>query len=487
MAMSKSQSPRVAVIGAGFGGIATGVKLRQAGIETFTIFERGDGVGGVWRENVYPGAEVDIPSHWYSFSFKQYDWSRTHVGQAELQGYIDEAVDDHGLRSHIRFNTTVTRVVWDEASHSHEVTLGNGETEKFDVVVSAVGLFNVPRYPDWPGLDQFRGPVIHTARWQSGHDLSDKRVALVGTGSSGAQVATALAPDITHLTIFQRDPGWITPKGERDFTPEERARFREPKVYRRQRRQHWWMEQKRFWGGKQLQAGTKQNQLAMAQGEAYIQTALKDRPDIQKAVTPNHPFFGKRPVRATGFYETLLRENVTFVPSAVSRVTESAIVDEDGFEHEVDVIVLATGFRAAEYLAEIDLIGTGGVSVHDRWAGEPDAFLGITVPQFPNFYMLYGPGTNGGEIVSMLEAQAKYAVRAVKRMQRTGVTAIEVRPSFEARWYAWLQSKIEGTSWTMSNNYFKAPTGKVVTQWPYGNLFYRLLTKALGRISEVTR
>jgi len=396
-------------------------------------------------------------------------------------------VDDHGLRSHIRFNTTVTRVVWDEASHSHEVTLGNGETEKFDVVVSAVGLFNVPRYPDWPGLDQFRGPVIHTARWQSGHDLSDKRVALVGTGSSGAQVATALAPDITHLTIFQRDPGWITPKGERDFTPEERARFREPKVYRRQRRQHWWMEQKRFWGGKQLQAGTKQNQLAMAQGEAYIQTALKDRPDIQKAVTPNHPFFGKRPVRATGFYETLLRENVTFVPSAVSRVTESAIVDEDGFEHEVDVIVLATGFRAAEYLAEIDLIGTGGVSVHDRWAGEPDAFLGITVPQFPNFYMLYGPNTNMGTILYNLEAQAGFAVKNIKRMRRTGVTAIETREWFHRRYNRWLQKALAKTVWTNTASYYRADSGKLVVPFPTAMVVYVALTRALRVVSSTMR
>jgi cation diffusion facilitator CzcD-associated flavoprotein CzcO len=190
-------------------------------------------------------------------------------------------------------------------------------------------------------------------------------------------------------------------------------------------------------------------------------------------------------VLARTFYSALKKPNVELVPRAVSRITSTGIVDSEGVERDVDVIVMATGFQAADYLARLRITGRDG-ELHDHWAGEPRAFLGITVPGFPNFFMLYGPGTNGGELVMTLESQAEYAVRAIKRLTRERVTAVEVKPSFEAKWYRWLQSKMPGTSWTMSSNYFKAPSGKIVTQWPYGNLQYRWLTKILGRISERT-
>jgi cation diffusion facilitator CzcD-associated flavoprotein CzcO len=192
-------------------------------------------------------------------------------------------------------------------------------------------------------------------------------------------------------------------------------------------------------------------------------------------------------VFATTFYPALKQPNVELVPRAVASVTPTGIVDTDGVERAVDVIVMATGFEPANYLARLPVTGRGGRTLHDYWADEPHAFLGITVPGFPNFFMLYGPGTNGGEIVVMLESQAEYAVRVVKRMARSRTRAVEVRPRFAAAWDRWLQSKIAGTSWTMTNNYFKAPTGKVVTQWPYGNLYYRALAKVLGRISETAR
>jgi len=243
MSQVSSSGPRIAVIGAGFAGVAQAVKLRQGGFDDFTVFERGPGYGGVWRQNTYPGAEVDTPSHWYSFSFKQWDWPRTHGQQPELLAYINEAAEDHGLREKTRFDTGVTKLVWDERHHCYDVTLSTGEVEQFDVVISAIGLFNVPRIPDWPGLGTFRGPVFHTAQWDHDVDLSDKHVALVGTGSTGAQLSVALAPQVRHLTIFQRDPGWVTPKGERVLTEDERAALRDPAAYRRARRQSFWLEQ----------------------------------------------------------------------------------------------------------------------------------------------------------------------------------------------------------------------------------------------------
>jgi cation diffusion facilitator CzcD-associated flavoprotein CzcO len=480
-------TPRVVVVGAGFGGIAAGVKLKRAGINTFTIYESSLGIGGTWWDNTYPGAEVDVGSHLYCFSFKPHDWTRTHARQPELQKYLEEAVDEFGLRPHVQLGLAVESATWHDDLHVWTVRLDDGTVDECHVLVSAVGFLNVPRDPDWPGLDDFEGPKFHTARWEHQHDLTGKVVAVVGTGSSATQVAPAIQPIVKQLYVFQREPGWIMPKGERDFTDGERATFAKPWRRKWERWRLKYMLEKNLWGGRLFRPGTKINEARQQLCVDYIARELADHPDLREAVTPTHPFGGKRPVFASTFYSALKQENVELVPRAVASVTRTGIVDDDGAERAVDVIVLATGFQPTNYLARLRVVGRDGRTLQEHWADEPHAFLGITVPRFPNFYMLYGPGTNGGELVIMLESQAEYAVRAVKRMIRECVTAIEVKPSFEARWYGWLQSRMAGTSWTMCNNYFKGPTGKIVTQWPSGNMVYRALTKLLGRVSETTQ
>lgn len=480
-------TPRVVVVGAGFGGIATGVKLRKAGIRTFTIYESSPGVGGTWWDNTYPGAEVDVGSHLYCFSFKPHDWSRTHAQRAELHQYLEETVDEYGLRPHLRLGVTVESAEWDDDRHRWAVRLDDGTVDECHVLVSGVGFLNVPRYPDWPGLDDFAGPRFHTARWEHEHDLTGKVVAVVGTGSSATQVVPAVQPLVDRLYVYQREPGWIMPKGERDLSDDERATLGRPWRRTWERRRQQFQLEKTLWRGHLYRPGTKLNETREQFCRDYIDRKFADRPDLREAVTPTYPYPGKRPVFASTFYSALKKPNVELVPRAVASVTRDGIVDADGVERPVDVIVMATGFQPANYLARLRVVGRTGRTLHEHWADEPRAFLGITVPEFPNFFMLYGPGTNGGEIVVMLESQAEYAVRAVKRMIRERVTAIEVKASFEARWNRWLQSRMVGTSWTMSNNYFKAPTGRIVTQWPYSNLQYRALTKVLGRVSETSR
>jgi len=480
-------TPRVVVVGAGFGGIAAGVKLRRAGIETFTIYESSTGIGGTWWDNTYPGAEVDVGSHLYCFSFKPHDWSRTHARQSELQQYLEETVDEHGLRAHLELGVTVESATWDDERHVWAVHLADGRLDECHVLISGVGFLNVPRYPDWPGLNDFAGPAFHTARWEHGHDLAGKVVAVVGTGSSATQVVPAIQPIVRRLYVFQREPGWVMPKGERDLSEQERTTFARPWRRRWERWRQKLVLEKSLRRGKLYRPGTKVNETRQQLCFRYIERQFADRPDLRDAVTPKYPYPGKRPVFASTYYPTLKKENVALVPRAVSSVTETGIVDTDGVERAVDVIVMATGFQPADYLARLPVVGRDGRTLQSHWAGEPHAYLGITVPGFPNFFMLYGPGTNGGEIITMLESQAEYAVRAVKRMIRARVTAVEVKPKFEARWFRWLQARMEGTSWTMSRNYFTSPTGKVVTQWPSTNLHYRVLTKILGRISETTR
>jgi cation diffusion facilitator CzcD-associated flavoprotein CzcO len=476
----------VAIAGAGFGGIATAVKLKRAGIDTFTIYEASLGIGGTWWDNTYPGAEVDVASHLYCFSFKPYAWTRTHAQQPELQKYLEETVDQFGLRSHLRLGATVESATWAEDRHLWELRLEDGTVDEAHVLVSAVGFLNVPSFPDWPGLADFDGPVFHTARWEHQHDLTDKVVAVVGTGSSAAQVVPSIQPLVKHLYVFQREPGWVMPKGERELTDEERVALAGRWRGRRERWRQRLLLEKNLWGGHMNRPGTKANTKREQMCRRYIAKVFADRPDLQSAVTPTYPYPGKRPVLATTFFPALKQPNVELVPKAVSRVTPTGIVDSKGVERSADVLVLATGFQPTNYLARLSVTGRDGRTLKERWAGEPRAYLGIAVPGYPNFFMLYGPGTNGGELVLTLESQAEYAVRAVKRMINQRNTAIDVRPRFEVAWNRWLDSKIEGTSWTMTNNYFRAPSGKVVTQWPYGNELYRWLTKALGRISEIS-
>ncbi len=355
------------------------------------------------------------------------------------------------------------------------------------MLISAVGFLNVPRYPDWPGLADFTGPAFHTARWEHEHDLTDKVVAVVGTGSSATQVVPAIQPLVQELFLFQREPGWVMPKGERDLSDAERAKL----ARRWRRRWERWRQklvlEKSLRRGNLYRPGTKVNETRRQFCLRYIERQFADRPDLREAVTPKYPYPGKRPVFASTFYPALKQANVHLIPRAVASVTPTGVVDADGVERAVDVIVMATGFQPADYLARLRVVGRDGRTLQEHWADEPHAYLGITMPGFPNFFMLYGPGTNGGEIVTMLESQAEFAVRAVERMRRARVTAIEVKPRFEARWHRWLQARMEGTSWTMSKNYFTSPTGKVVTQWPSTNLHYRALTKLFGRVSESTR
>jgi cation diffusion facilitator CzcD-associated flavoprotein CzcO len=480
-------TPQIAIVGGGFAGIATGVKLKKAGIHTFTIFEKSDGPGGTWWDNRYPGAEVDVASHLYSYSFKSHDWTRTHARQAELQTYLEEVVDEFGLRPHFRFATTVSDAVWDERTHRYTVHLEGGENVAAHMVVSALGLLNYPKYPDWPGLDDFAGPKFHTFRWEHEHDLTGKRVALVGTGSTATQIVPEIAPLVDHLYLFQREPGWVVPKGDRDFTSDERAKYRSTLQRRITRLKAAYQLEKNQIGGAIHRPGTKINSLREHQCRSFIARVFADRPDLAEALTPAYPYPGKRPIINSTFYPALLRENVELVPRAVQSVTEKGVIDQDGHEYLVDVLVMATGFQPASYLSSLEVVGVGGRTIHEAWAGEPRALLGMTVPGFPNFFILYGPNTNGGEIVSCLERQAEHVVHAARRLLRKGATAIEVRPGFYTAYNGWIDRKMRGTAWEVSNNYYKAPSGRIVTQWPFGPSFYGLLSKTLAPLSERTR
>jgi cation diffusion facilitator CzcD-associated flavoprotein CzcO len=474
----------VIVVGAGLGGIAAGVTMRKAHIGSFTIYEKSDSPGGTWHDNRYPGCEVDVGSYLYSYSFKQnFPWSRTHAKQPEILRYIESVIDDYMLRPHLRLGVAVQSAVWDESRHMYEVQLSDGSHDACHVLISAVGFLNVPKYPDWPGLEDFEGPRLHTFHWDPDVDLLGKKVAIVGTGSTGTQIAPEIADLAETLYVFQREPGWIIPKGDRDYTEEELLAFHHRLARRKARVKLFALLEVTNFARAIHRPGTKVNQKLEKICRDFIAAELADRPDLRTAVTPSYPFPGKRPVFNSTFYRSLKADNVVLVPKAVTEITADGVVDADGVKHDVDVLILAMGFQPANYLATMTIAGRDGRTLHELWDGEPCAFLGLMVPGFPNFFMLYGPNTNGGEIVYFLEHQSRFAVRAMRRMMRTGATSVEVRRRAFQRYNRWIQGKMAGTAWVVSNNYYKASTGKIVTQWPYGALFYGLLTNVLGGIA----
>jgi cation diffusion facilitator CzcD-associated flavoprotein CzcO len=473
---------RVAVIGAGLGGIAAAVKLRKHTSATFTIYEQSAGVGGTWFDNRYPGCEVDIHSHAYSYSFLKYDWPRTHATQPELLAYAEHVVARFGLKPHLRLNTRVTDLAWEESTSTYRLTTAQGDTAEYDVVISALGLLNVPRYPDWPGLDTFAGPCFHTSRWEE-HDLAGKSVAVVGTGSTAVQIVPAIAPAAGRVYVFQRQPGWIEAKQEREFTARERWVYRHVPLAQRLHRARIFHQGNRRFRGYDVNSRRQQRMRALCSD--FVASSIVD-PAVRKAVTPDYPWGCKRPVISSTFYPSLNRDNVELVPQAVSRVTPAGVVDATGRERKVDVLILSTGFQPTRFLAGVDVKGRDGQSIHDAWRDRASAFLGITVPGFPNFFILYGPNTNGGtSVIAQLERQADVAVAAVRRLERGRKRSIDTSPA-AAKWFvAWIDRRMATSASAMNagcHNYYHDPAGHNVTQWPAGHFTYALATKLVSRL-----
>jgi cation diffusion facilitator CzcD-associated flavoprotein CzcO len=467
-------SPRVVIIGAGFGGLATAVALRRRGIEDLTIIESGDGVGGTWRRNVYPGAACDIQSHLYSFSFApNRAWSRTYARQPEILAYLETVADQFDLRRHLMLNTTVTALRWDAQAAQWIVELTDRDPMIADVVVSAVGLFGAARHPDIAGLTDFAGPLMHTAHWDPTADLTGKRVAVIGTGASGVQVVPELADIATELTVVARTPPWMVPKEDRAYTAREARRYRRLPWASYQQRWRLWKLQH---DNTALTPGHPRMAAVEQVSATFLRTHVHDD-RLREALTPRYPFRCKRVLLGEAFYTALQREHVRLVTEPIDRVTPHALVTAGGTVIDVDAIVLATGFETSSYLAGLEVTGVGGERLHERWGLDPQAFLGAAVSGFPNFFMLYGPNTNQGanSIVYILEAGARLVASAVSRLARTG-GFVDVHPDAERRFNDRIAAELAQTIWTRCDSYYRSPSGRIVTQWPRSELDYAKAT-----------
>lgn len=483
--MGGSPSPRVAIIGSGFSGIAAAIALRKKGIEDFVIFEQAPALGGTWWHNRYPGAEVDLESHIYSFSFERHDWTRTHAGWAELQGYLNRVADKWDLRRRMKFNEKVTDVSWSDSEQTHTVRTESGDDHgQFTAVISAVGFLNIPLIPPFAReQNDFAGAICHTSRWIDGLDMTGKKIGVVGTGSSAVQVVTEAERVGAEVKIFQIEPNWILPKESRDFTPLERRLNRLAPVYAYRRLKLYLGYDLRQVGSSHARTDGRTNQRKRKAAVDFLHRELGDRPDLLELATPSFPYEGRRTVVSDTYYQALRSPKVSLIPHAVKGLSRTGAIDANGDEHELDIIVLATGFDAANYLGNYQVHGRGGVELHDVWQGEPEAFLGMMVPRFPNFFIMYGPNTNSIPLVSFYEAQAAFTASLIARAHKTRASSIEVRRSAFVIYNDWVQTALAKTVWAQVQNYFQAGTGRIVSQWPFGATPYIMATKLLRRIA----
>jgi cation diffusion facilitator CzcD-associated flavoprotein CzcO len=465
--------PKVAIVGAGFGGLGVAVALRRAGIDDLVIIDADDGVGGTWRRNTYPGAACDIQSHLYSFSFApNKSWSRTYARQPEILAYLEAVADEFDLRRHLMLGTKVRSLHWNPDTCAWDCGLerdGQAGTLTADVVVCAVGLFGALKRPDIAGLPDFGGTVMHTARWDHSVELAGKTVAVVGTGASGVQVVPELAKTAKRVSVFQRTPPWMVPKDDRSYSATELARFRRnPLAVRRTRWQIWKFQHDNtatFVDDPVVAARTHV-------ATSFLERTVADEP-LRRALTPDYPFRCKRVLLGDEYYRALQGDNVELITDPIERITQASVITTAGRVVDVDAIVLATGFETSRYLSGLDVIGIGGQRLHDRWGADPSAYLGVAVAGFPNFFMLYGPNTNqgGNSIVYILESGARLVASAVSRVARRG-GYVEVRPEAERRYNDQLSADLDRTVWTRCDSYFRSPSGRIVTQWPYTELEY---------------
>jgi 4-hydroxyacetophenone monooxygenase len=488
---------RALIIGGGISGICAAVRLQEAGIP-YTIIERNADVGGVWLENRYPGAAVDTPSHLYSFSFAPYDWSRYFASQGEILEYLRSVADRFDLRRHVRLGTEVTAVTYDETLQQWSVQTSGpsgSETLTANVVISAVGAFNKPKIPDIAGMGTFGGPNFHTADWPEDIDLTGKRVAVVGNGASAMQVVPAIVDSVESLVVFQHSPQWAAPFEKFKQPVAEPVRFllREvPLYYAWYRTRLAWIFNDRLYQSLQkdpawphpersLNAVNDAHRRALT---GYIESELGDRTDLRDVVIPTYPPFGKRMLLDNGWFRSIARDHVVVETERVAEVRPTSIVTSSGREHEVDAIVWATGFDVVRFLAPIDIRGRDGVRLHDVWQGDDArAYLGTVIPQFPNFFVLYGPNTqfgHGGSLITVMERQVHYLMSALRRMFDEGVGSLEVRADVHDEYNARIDAAHERMVWTHPgmDTYYRNARGRVVVNNPFRMQEFWQLTEA---------
>lgn len=465
---------RVLIIGTGFAGLAMGAQLKRRGMDDFLLLERAADVGGTWRDNSYPGCACDVPSLLYSFSFAPNpEWSDTFSPQPEIQQYLCDVAADEGLLPHCRFEQCVEEARWDDEAHVWRVRTSAGSFVG-DILVSGSGALSEPSTPGLVGIEQFEGTVFHSATWDHDHDLADERVAVIGTGASAIQFVPAIQPTVGHLTLFQRTPPWIIERRSRAFTRIERFLFRWiPGAQRLARAGVYWGRELTVFG---FAVNPKILQRAEKTAVSHLRAAVDD-PELRRQLTPSYTLGCKRILLSNDYYPALTQPNVTLETSAISEIRARSIVTADDIEHAVDTIILGTGFRVTEMPAADHIWGRDGIRLADQWSTAVTAYLGTTVTNFPNLFLLAGPNTGLGHssMVFMIEAQVAYVLAAMSALDRVGATTIEIRREVQDRFNDRLQTRMARTVWSTGgcSSWYLDEHGRNTTLWPTFTYLFR--------------
>lgn len=467
-------STKVVIIGAGFGGLCMAAALKRAGQDSFVVLEKGHDVGGIWRDNIYPGCGCDVPSHLYSFSFEKYRSARSrYPAQPEILDYLTGVTDKYQLRRHLRTGAEVVSAEYDEIARRWTVRTAAGDTFTADVVVCAVGQLHRPKQPDITGRTDFTGAAFHTARWNPNQDLTDRDVAVIGTGSSAAQLLPHVARQARRVRVYQRTPNWVLPKPKPEFGPLTRAVFRRaPGIQSAYRALVYFAADLAL-----TPVITKGWSFLPAEWAArwHLRRQVPD-PALRARLTPDYPIGCKRIVVDSDFYPAFARENVDLVTEPISRITRDGIEVAGGRQDRADVIVYATGFRTTEFLVPMTVRGRDGAVLHDSWQAGAEAYLGIAVEGFPNFFLVHGPNTILGHNsnIFMIECQVHFIMNCLRLLPG----AVEVRSEAMRDYRDWLNTAIGRTVWPAGClSWYKTESGRVTNPWPASTLRYRKLVR----------
>ncbi|WP_127781821.1 NAD(P)/FAD-dependent oxidoreductase [Rhodococcus sp. X156] len=459
------RKPTALIIGTGFGGIAAAIEIGTAGYD-YTVLEKADDVGGVWRENTYPGAGCDIPSPLYSFSYDPNpEWPKRFSLQPDILAYLQRTATKHGVRERTHFGVEVTSAEFDAAAGQWRVHTSTGETFSADVLVPAVGQLSRPAMPRIPGIDTFTGHSFHSARWDHSRDLTGDRVAVIGTGASAVQLVPQIQPRVSHLSLFQRSAPFVLPRPDRTYTRAHHAAFRRlPTTQLLGRGTVWALAEAMTLGFTTVPAlGAAIRQTCLT----HLRMTVRDK-TLRAKLTPGYPVGCKRVLFSSNYLPALTQRNVEVVTDAITEITPRGVRTADGAEHEVDTIIYGTGFTATEFLAPMTITGLDGQQLSEHWRDGARAYLGMTVPGFPNLFLMYGPNTNlgAGSIVYMQECQARYLRQAMRRLEVGGPGYLDVRPEVEERFDAEIQGRVQGGVWTLCDSWYRNPSGRVTANWP---------------------
>jgi cation diffusion facilitator CzcD-associated flavoprotein CzcO len=451
----------IAIIGAGFAGIGMAIRLKQAGIDSFTMFERAGEIGGTWRDNTYPGAACDVPSHAYSLSFEQHPgWTHRYSPSSEIQGYLLGLVEKWRLRDHLRLRAAVTSARFDERAGTWTLTTETGEAVTARVVVSCVGGLVDPALPDIPGLGTFAGTTFHTARWNHECPLAGRRVGVIGTGASAVQVVPSIAPEVAHLTVFQRTPAWVVPKRDRVYSERLRrllARF--PVLLHASRTLHYLASE--LWGPMIILDAPRLSAIGERLSLMHLRQQVKD-PVLREKLTPHFQLGCKRILVSDDYWASFERPNVSLVTERIERVEPEGVRTTDGTLHPLDALVLATGFALGLATAPFPVTGRGGRTLDDAWRDGAVAYKGMTVSGFPNWFILMGPNTGPGHtsVLVYTEAQIAHTLGAIQVLRKNGVRYVDVRQDVQDRYNAGIQGRMKHTVWGSGcHSWYLSPDG----------------------------